>query len=74
MMPTISVEIQQKASHAILMCRMEQGEVNDYTKTDKIDRIRRANAQKYLNPSSEFLQNSKFKKTVTKATSGMQYQ
>ena len=33
-----------KASHAVLLCRMEQGEVVSYQETDKIDRIRRANA------------------------------
>ena len=37
-----------KASHAVLICRMEQGEIKDYTQTDKIDRIRRANAQRCL--------------------------
>ena len=35
-----------KASHAVLLCRMEQGEVKDYSDTFAIDRIRRANAQK----------------------------
>ena len=35
-----------KASHTVLLCRMEQGEVSDYSQTDKIDRIRRANAQR----------------------------
>ena len=34
-----------KASHAVLLCRMEQGEVISWSETDKIDRIRRANAQ-----------------------------
>ena len=36
-----------KASHAVLLCRMEQGEISDYGQTDKIDRIRRANAQRH---------------------------
>ena len=36
-----------KASHAVLLCRMEQGEISDYSQTDKIDRIRRANAQRH---------------------------
>ena len=39
-----------KASHAVLLCRMEQGEINDYSCTDKIDRIRRANAQRHGSP------------------------
>ena len=36
-----------KASHAVLLCRMEQGEVSDFSQIDKIDRIRRANAQRH---------------------------
>ena len=35
-----------KASHAVLLCRMEQGDVKNYMQVDKIDRIRRANAQR----------------------------
>ena len=43
-----------KASHAVLLCRMEQGEVSGYDQVDRIDRIRRANAQKHVigNPKS----------------------
>ena len=43
-----------KASHAVLLCRMEQGEVSSYDQVDWIDRIRRANAQKHVigNPQS----------------------
>ena len=37
-----------KASHAVLLCRMEQGEISDWGQVDKIDRIRRANAQKHV--------------------------
>ena len=37
-----------KASHAVLLCRMEQGEIQGYHQTEKIDRIRRANAQRHL--------------------------
>ena len=29
-----------RASHAVLLCRMEQGEVKNYTETEKLDRIR----------------------------------
>ena len=36
-----------KASHAVLLCRMEQGEIKDYTESHKIDRIRRAHAQRH---------------------------
>ena len=36
-----------KASHALLICRMEQGKIKGYTQTNKIDQIRRANAQRH---------------------------
>ena len=34
------------ASHTVLLVRMEQGEVKNYTETEKLDRIKRANASK----------------------------
>ena len=37
-----------KACHAVLLCRMEQGEATGYDQVDHIDRIRRANAQKHV--------------------------
>ena len=37
-----------KASHAVLLCRMEQGEVKDFSDTFAMERIRRANAQKHV--------------------------
>ena len=49
-----------KACHAVLLCRMEQGEIKNYTQTDLIDRIRRAHAQRHT-PS-----NQNFAKNVTK--------
>ena len=33
-----------KASHAVLLCHMEQGEVTGWLDTEKIDWTRRANA------------------------------
>ena len=39
--------ISAKASHAVLLCRMEQGEVTSYADTMAIERIRKANAQKF---------------------------
>ena len=42
-----------KASHAVLLCRMEQGKVVSYQEIDKIDRIRRANAQRHI-PQSQY--------------------
>ena len=41
-----------KASHTVLLCRMEQGEVEIYSQIEKIDRIRRANAQRHIHPNS----------------------
>ena len=37
-----------KACHAVLLCRMEQGEIQSWYQTDKIDRIRRAHAQRHI--------------------------
>ena len=49
-----------KASHAVLLCRMEQGEIQDYSQIEKIDRIRRANAQKHVQPANlKSIQNDK---------------
>ena len=47
-----------KASHAVLLCRMEQGEIKSYTEVDKIDRVRRANALRhhYLNTHPQISQ------------------
>ena len=42
-----------KASHAVLLCRMEQGEVKNFADTLAIKRIRRANAQKF-GPANQF--------------------
>ena len=41
-----------KGAHAVLLCRMEEGKVN-WAKTEKIDRIRRAHAQKVVNNTSK---------------------
>ena len=37
-----------KASHAVLLCRMEQGEVVGWSDVEKIDRIRWAHAQRHI--------------------------
>ena len=39
-----------KASHAVLLCRMEQGEIADYSCVYQIDRIRRANVERHTSP------------------------
>ena len=36
-----------KASHAVLLCRMENGEIKDFTETDKIDRVRHVHMQRH---------------------------
>ena len=41
--------VSAKASHAVLLCRMEQmeqGEIQSWSQTDKIDRVRRAHTQR----------------------------
>ena len=52
------------ASHAVLLCRMEQGEVKNYTETEKLDRIRRANAQRHVANTSEEVSNFKRKPKI----------
>ena len=42
-----------KASHAVLLCRMEQGDISDYSQVDKIDRIRRVHAQRHVGSSNQ---------------------
>ena len=37
-----------KASHAVLLCRMEQGEIKSWAEMEKIDRVRRAHAQRHV--------------------------
>ena len=37
-----------KASYAVLLCRMEQGEIKSWAETEKIDRVRRAHAQRHV--------------------------
>ena len=37
-----------KACHAVLLCRMERGEIQSWSQTDKIDRVCRAHAQRYI--------------------------
>ena len=42
-----------KASHAVLLCHMEQGEIKDFTETNKIDKVRRAHVQKHTSISQD---------------------
>ena len=41
-----------KAAHAVLMCEMERGTVN-WENGDRIDRIRRAHAQKHVSQNRQ---------------------
>ena len=60
-----------KASHAVLLCRMEQGEITDFSDIHKIDRIRGANAQKHVTFTSASSQNGFSKKFGEKNTRSM---
>ena len=60
-----------KASHAVLLCQMEQGEIKDYSQVEKINRIRRANAQRHVSPVSTSYQHIGSKKQTIKATKSM---
>ena len=51
-----------KASHAVLLCCMEKGEVNSWSDTEKIDRIKRANAQRDVVPTQASNSSQKFRK------------
>ena len=44
-----------KASRAVLLCHLEQGDLSGYDQVDRIDRIRRANAQKHVVGNPQFL-------------------
>ena len=37
-----------KASHGVILCRIEQGEIAGWDQTEKIDRVRTAHAQRHL--------------------------
>ena len=60
-----------KASHAVLLCRMEQGEISDFSDTPKIDRIRLADAQKHTTSNTSASQNASVKKFTGKITRSM---
>ena len=42
-----------KACHAVLLCRMGQGEIKDFTQNEAIDRVRRAHAQRHVIQNSQ---------------------
>ena len=51
-----------KASHTVLLCRMEQGEIASWAETEKIDRIQRANAQRHTSGPLAKIGGQKFQK------------
>ena len=53
-----------KACHAVLLCCMAQGEKQSWSQTDKIDRVRRAHAQRHIEGQGSM------KRNQDKGTSG----
>ena len=55
-----------KASYEVLLCHMEQGEVTGYDQVDRIDCIRRVNAQKHAvsNPHASVTSTNATKNTM----------
>ena len=53
-----------KASHAVLLCRMEQGEIATWAEAEKLDPIQRANAQRHTSGSLVNTGGQKFKKRL----------
>ena len=54
-----------KASHAVLLCRMEQGEATSWSQTDKTVHIRWANAQRHVILTHTTSESQKFRKNLT---------
>ena len=51
-----------RACHTVLLCRMKQGEIKDFTQTEAIDRVRRAHAQRHVSQSSQNQSKNAFKR------------
>ena len=49
--------VSAKGAHALILCRMEEGKVN-WLMSEKLDRLRRAHAQKIVNGQSGRSQNN----------------
>ena len=60
-----------KASHAVLLCRMEQGEIKNYAQVEQIDRVRRANAQRHISSVGATSQMTGSKKYTSKSIKSM---
>ena len=61
-----------KASHAVLLCRMEQGKIKNWSETEKIDRVHRAHAQRHGTAQSA-VQKSQDKPSSGKVTTCVFY-
>ena len=61
-----------KASHAMLLCRMEQGVIKSWLETDKIDRVRRAHPQRH-NSYQSSTERTQDKNTSAKTTPCVYY-
>ena len=55
-----------KASHAVMLCHMEQGEIKDYTQTEQIDRVRHVHAQRHT-PTGQDTTNNVSKRNNSKS-------
>ena len=56
-----------KSSHAVLLCCMEQGEIEIFSCTDQIDRVRRAHAQRHVVGAQNFEKNFSKKTKAVKS-------
>ena len=61
-----------KAGHAVILCRMEQGEIKSLLDTDKIKRVRRAHAQRHNTAQNNF-QRGQEKHSTAKTTTCIYY-
>ena len=61
-----------KASHAVLLCCMEQGEIKSWLETEKIDRFHRVHAQRHSSSQST-AQNDQDKHSSGKVTTSVYY-
>ena len=63
-----------KTGHPVLLCGIEQGEIASYQEIDKIDMVRRANAQSHMTVTQNNVLNLADKKFASKTTKSMNCQ
>ena len=61
-----------KASHAVLLCHMEQNEIKSWLETEKINRERRAHAERH-STSQGSSQRTQYKHSTAKTTTCVYY-